>query len=177
MFNRSFSWTPRHSVQATRLPILGVLVLLALAVSGIEARADDGQPISTLSASSVALLQVARAPSSVAQQEEAGDVLGLAQDYVTIRQDGNQPTSQSLDLDISFEQIGGFNETVDDNEQNSVRVARIASCYETSVGRYDSEGRGAFTNSLSEFAKFDAAMTHFTALRDSRLQFETCLRF
>jgi hypothetical protein len=120
---------------------------------------------------------VARAPSSAAQHEETGDVLGLAQDYVTIWQGGNQPTSQSLDLDMSFEQIGGFNETVDDNEQNSVRVARIASCYETSVGRYHSEERGAFTNALSEFAKFDAAMTHFTARRDSRLQFETCSRF
>ncbi len=177
MFNRSFSWTPRHSVRATRLAILGIFVLLALAASGIEARADDGQPISTLSASSVPLLQVARAPSSVAQHEEAGDVLGLAQDYVTIWQDGNQPTSQSLDLYISFEQIGGFNETVDYHEQNSVRVARIASCYKASVGRYHSEERGAFTNSLSEFAKFDVAMTHFTALRDSRLQFETCSRF
>ncbi len=177
MLNRSFSWTPRHSVQATRLPILGVLVLLALAVSGIEARADDGQPISTLSASSVALLQVARGPSSVAQHEEAGEVSGLAQDYVTIWQDGNQPLSQGLDLDIPLEQIGGFYETVDDNEENSVRVARVASCYKASVGRYHSEERGAFTNTLSEFAKFDAAMTHFTALRDSRLQFETCLRF
>ena len=164
-------------MQATRLPILGVLVLLALAVSGIEARADDGQPISTLSASSVALLQLARAPSSVAQQEEAGDVLGLAQDYVTIWQDGNQPTSQGLDLDISFEQIGGFYETVDDNEQNFVRVARIASCYETSVGRYHSEERGAFTNTLPELAKFDAALTHFTALRESQLQFESCSKF
>jgi hypothetical protein len=32
-------------------------------------------------------------------------------------------------------------------------------------------------NSLSESARFDAAMTHFTAQRDSRLQFETCSRF
>ena len=96
---------------------------------------------------------------------EARKALGLVQDDVASWQDGNQPTSQSLDL--SLEQIGGFYETVDDNQQNSAQVARIASCYETSIGRYHSEERGAFTNTLSEFAKFDAAMTHFTALRDS----------
>jgi hypothetical protein len=99
----------------------------------------------------------------------------------TQRQPPKRKTLQKLpavlDLDISLEQIGGLYETVDDNERNSARVARIASCYEASVDRYHSEERGAFTNSLSEFAKFDAAMTHFTALRDSRLQFETCSRF
>ncbi len=176
MFDRSFSWTLRHSVQATHLPFLGILILLALAVSGMEARAGDDQSISTFSASSVALIQVARSPSSVTQHEEAGDVLGLAQDDVASWWDGSQPISQSLDLDISLEQIGGLYETVDDNERNSARVSRIASCYEASVGRYHSEERGAFTNTLSESARFDAAMTHFTALRDSRLQFDSCSR-
>ena len=177
MFNRSFSWTPRHSVHATRLPILGVLVLLALAASGMEARAGDEQSISADSASSVALLQVARSPSSAAQQEEVGNVSDLAQFDVASPRDGSQPISQGLDLNISLEQIGGLYETVDDNEQNFARVARITSCYQASVGRYHSEERGAFMNSLSESARFDAAMTHFTAQRDSRLQFETCSRF
>jgi hypothetical protein len=143
----------------------------------MEARAGDDQSISTFSASSVALIQVARSPSSVAQHEEAGNVLGLAQFGAPSSQDGIQPISQGLDLDISLEQIGGLYETVDDNEQNSARVARIASCYQASVGRYHSEERGTFSNTLSESARFDAAMTHFTALRDSRLQFETCSRF
>jgi hypothetical protein len=163
-------------VQAIRLPIFGVLVFLALAAARTEARAEDSQPISTLPASSVASLQVARASSSAAQPDKAGNASGLAQNYVTIWPDGDQPASQGLDLDISLEQIGGLYGTVDDNERNSARIARIDSCYRASVGRYHSEERGAFTNSLSEFAKFDAAMTHFTAPRDSRLQFETCSR-
>ena len=177
MFDRSFSWTLRHSVQANRLPFLGILILLALAVSGMEARAGDDQSISAISASSVALIQVARSPSSVAQHEEAGNVSGLTQFDLASSQDGVQPISQGLDLNISLEQIGGLYETVDDNEQNFARVARITSCYQASVGRYHSEERGAFMNSLSESARFDAAMTHFTAQRDSRLQFETCSRF
>ncbi len=177
MLDRSFSWTLRHSVPATHLPFLGVLILLALAVSGMEARADDDQSISTLSASSVTLIQVARSPSSVAQYEDAGDVIGLAQDYVTILQDANQPISQGLDLDISLEQIGGLYEMVDHNEQNSARIARIASCHQASVGRYYSEEIGAFTNTLSEPSKFDAALTYINAQRVSRLQFESCSRF
>ncbi len=177
MFDRSFSWTLRHSVPANCLPFFGVLILLALTVSGMEARADDDLSISTLSGSSVALLLVARSPSSVAQHEEGGNVLGLAKFDVTSPQDGIQPVSQGLDLGISLEQIGGLYETVDNNEQNSARTARIASCYEASVGRYHSEERGAFTNTLSESTKFDAVMTHFTAQRASRLQFDSCLRF
>jgi hypothetical protein len=176
MFDRSFSWTLRHSVQATHLPFLGILILLALVVSGLEARAGDDQSISAISASSGALLQVARSPSSVAQHGEAGDVLGLAQDDVASWWDGSQPISQSLDLDISLEQIGGLYETVDDNVQNAARLARISSCHQASVGRYHSDEGGAFTNTLSESARFDAAMTHFTALRDSRLQFDSCSR-
>jgi len=175
MFDRSFSWTLRHSAQATHLPILGVLILLALAVSGMEARAGDEQSISADSASSVALLQLARSPSSAAQHEEAGNVSGLAKFDAASSQDGSQPISQGLD--ISLGRIGGLYETVDDNEQNAARIARIASCYQASVGRYHSEESGAFTNSLSESARFDAAMTHFTARRDSRLQFDSCSRF
>ncbi len=176
MFDRSFSWTLRHSVQATRLPFLGILILLALAVSGMEARAGDDQSISAISASSVALIQVARSPSSVAQHEEAGNVLGLAQFDLASSQDGIQPISRVLDLDIPLEQIGGLYEPVDDNVQNAARLARISSCHQASVGRYHSDERGAFTNTLSESARFDAAMTHFTALRDSRLQFDSCSR-
>ena len=107
---------------------------------------------------------------------EEKKALGLVQDDVTSWQDGNQPAPQSLDLNISREQIGGVYETVDDDEQNSARRARIASCYEASIGRYHSEERGAFTNTLSEFSKFEAAMTPFNAQRDSRLQFESCSR-
>ena len=126
---------------------------------------------------SAALIQVARSPSTAAQHEEARNVSDLAKFDVASSQDGSQHVSQGLDLDISLEQIGGLYEMIDDNERNSVRIARIASCHQASVGRYDSEELGAFTNTLSEPTKFDAAMTHFTALRDSRLQFETCSRF
>jgi hypothetical protein len=177
MFDQSFSWTPRHSEQATSLPLFGALVLLALTVLGMEARADDGQSVSTSAASSPALRQVARSPSSVTQHEEAGNVSGLATFDVARSQNDIQPVSQGLDLDISLEQIGGLHETVDDIKQNSARVARIASCYEASVGRYHSEERGAFTNTLSKSTEFDAAMTDFTAQRASRLQFDSCSRF
>ncbi len=177
MFDRSFSWTLRHSAQATHLPILGVLILLALAVSGMEAHAGDDRSISAISASSVASIQVARSPSPAAQHEEARNVSDLAKFDAASSQDGSQPVSQVLDLGISFEQIGGLYEMVDDNEQNSARIARISSCHQASVGRYYSEELGAFTNSLSESARFDAALTHFTAQRDSRLQFDSCSRF
>ncbi len=177
MFDRSFSWTQRHSVQAAHLPFFGILILLAIAVSGRQALAGDEQSISAISASSVALLQVARSSSSAAQQEEVGNVSDLAKFDVASSQDGSQPVSQVLDLGISFEQIGGLYEMVDDNEQNSARIARISSCHQASVGRYYSEELGIFTNTLSEPTKFDAALTHFTAQRDSRLQFDSCSRF
>ncbi len=108
---------------------------------------------------------------------EAEKVSGLVQDDVASWQYGDQTTSQRLKLDISPEQIDRSYETVDDNEQNSARVARITSCYQASVGRYQSEERGAITNTFSESARFDSAMTHFTARRDSRRQFDSCSRF
>ena len=50
-----------NSVRSSRIAIyLGVLVLLLIAVSGMEATADDGRAISTVSTSSVASLQVVR---------------------------------------------------------------------------------------------------------------------
>jgi hypothetical protein len=101
--------------------------------------------------------------------------LRLAQFDVASPRDGSQPISQGLD--ISLGQIGGLYGTVDDSEQNSARVARITSCYQASVGRYHSEERGAFANILSESTRFDAALTYFTAERDSRLQFDSCSRF
>ncbi len=103
--------------------------------------------------------------------------LGLVQDDVASWQHGDQLTFQRLNLDISPEQIGRTYETVDENEQNSARVARITSCYQASVGRYQSEKRGAITNNLSESARFDSAMTQFTARRVSRQQFDSCSRF
>lgn len=177
MFDRSFSWTLRQSVQANRFSYLGILILLALAVSGKEARADDDQSISTLPASSAALLEVARSPSSLAQYEEVGNVLHLAKFDVASPQGEIQPVPRGLDLHISLERTGGFYETVEDNEQNTGRFARIASCYLGAVGRYHSEERGAFTNTLSESTRFDSALTHFTAQRDSWLQFDSCSRF
>ncbi len=108
---------------------------------------------------------------------EAEKASSLVQDDAASRQHGDQLNSQGLNLDISPEQIDKSYETIDDNEQNSARVARITSCYQASVGRYQSEERGAITNDFSESAKFDSAMTHFTARRDSRQQFDSCSRF
>ena len=108
---------------------------------------------------------------------EAEKASSLVQDDAASRQHGDQLNSQGLSMDISPEQIDRSYETVDDNEQNSARVARITSCYQASVGRYQSEERGAITNTFSESARFDSAMTHFTARRDSWRQFDSCSRF
>ena len=179
MFDRSYSWTPRYSERATSLLSFGALVLLALAVLGMEARAEDGQSVASSTDPSPAMLQVARAPSSATHHEEAANVPGLAGFDAPSLQDEIQPLSHGLDL--SLEQIGRVHDTDDDNEQNAARVARIASCYEASLGRYHSEERGAFTNSLSDSTNFDTnldvAMTHFTALKASRRQFDSCSRF
>jgi len=177
MFDRSASWTLRHSVQANRLLFLGILVLLGLTVPGTEAHADDDRSISTSSASSGVLLQVARSPSSVTHHEQAANLSAPAIFDLTPSQDDIEPVSQGLNLDISLEQTGELHEMVDDSEQNSARVARIASCYEASVGRYHSEGRGAFTSPLSRTAELDAPMTHFTAQTASQRQFDTCSRY
>jgi hypothetical protein len=167
-----------NSVQMSRFAIvLGVLVLLLIAVSGMEAGADEGQAISTGSASNVASLQVARVPSSDAEAKEAGDVFGPAQVYAASWQGEYQAGSQSLDLGTSFGQIGGFYATVDESEQNSTRFARVASCYEATVGRYNSEVRGAFANNFSASGKFDAAVTHFYAQAISQQQFGSCSKF
>ena len=166
-------------MQATHLFYLGCLILLAVAVSGMEVRADDGRLISasTLSASSPAALQVARTPSSVAVDEETSDVRGLAQDSLVSFQVGTQTTARRLDLNVPLEQVGALNDLVDEISQNSARFARIASCHQASVGRYHSEERGAFANALSEPTRFDAAMIHFIARRKSRIQFDSCLSF
>ena len=180
MFYRSFSWTPRHSEQAAGLLFFAALVLVALTVLGMEARADEGQSVSSPTAPGPAMLQVARSPSSLGQHEEAGNVTGLATFNVAPPKDEFQPVSQglNLNLDISLERIGELQETVDDGEQNAARTARIASCYDASVGRYHSEEGGtAFANPLSKTSDLDAAMTHFTAQRDSRRQFNTCARY
>jgi len=178
MLDRSFSWTPRHLQQATSLPFFVALVFLALTVLGMEARAEGEPPVWTSSAPSEALLQVARSPSSAIQYEEASKAPGLAGFDAASLPDENQPVSPGLNLDISFEQTGNLEETVADNEDNSARVARIASCYEASVGRYQSEEREvAFTNPLSRTTELDTAMSHFTAQKASRRQFDTCSRF
>ncbi len=181
MFDRTLSWTPKHSAQVTGLPFLGVLVLLALTASGMEARADDEQSVSSLAAQPPATLQVARSPSSVEYQEETASVSYLTNFDAARPLDEMQPVSPGLNLDISFEQAGDLEETIDDKQQNSARVARIASCYEASVGRYHSEERSeergaAFTNPLSRTTELDTAMTRFTAQRASRRQFDTCSR-
>ena len=180
MFDRPFKGTARHSEQAASLLLFAALVLLALTVLGLEARADDGQSVSTTTAQSPASLQVARSPSSLGHHEDAANVSGLATIDVVRPQDEIQPASQglNLNLDSSLERSGELQETVDDGEQNAARTARIASCYDASVGRYRSEERGtAFANPLSKTSDLGAAMTHFTAQRASRRQFDTCARY
>ncbi len=176
MFDRPFKGTARHSEQAASLLLFAALVLLALTVLGLEARADDGQSVSTTTAQSPASLQVARSPSSLGRHEDSG----LATFDVLRPRDEIQPASQglNLNLDSSLERSGELQETVDDGEQNAARTARIASCYDASVGRYRSEERGtAFANPLSKTSDLGAAMTHFTAQRASRRQFDTCARY
>ncbi len=104
MYDRSVNGKSRHPVQTTSLPFFGALVLLALTVLGMEARADDGHSVSTSAAPSPALLQVARSPSSVGHHEGAASVSGLDTFYVARPQDEFQPGSQGLSfhLDLSL---------------------------------------------------------------------------
>ena len=180
MFDRSFKGTPRHSEQTAGLLYFAALVLLALTVLGMEARADDGPSVSTSAAPSHAMLQVALSPSSAGQHEETGKVAGPATFDMPRPQDESQPISQglNLDLDMSLDRTGELRETVDDGNQDAARTARIASCYDASVGRYHSEARGtAFADPLSRTTELDKAMTRFTAERASRRQFDACARY
>jgi len=104
MFDRSFSGTSRQPVKTTSFPFFAALVLLALTVLGMEARADDGQSVPTTAAPSPALLQVARSPSSGGHHEDAASVSDLDTFYVVRPQDEFQPVSQgpSFHLDISL---------------------------------------------------------------------------
>lgn len=192
------------SVQMSRFAIvLGVLVMLIIAMSGMEAGADDSRIVSTASASdatslqlarvtppvaqrddgaarlnssvpSVKWLQLARPTSSLAQPEAAIVDPGFSGVDVETLQDGNHATSYSLDLDTPHGQTGKLYKPVDENDQNYARVARITSCYEASVGRYQSELRGAFTNNFSASDKFDSAVSHFYAQSVSQQQFGSC---
>ncbi len=179
MFDRPFKGTPRHSDQAAALPFFAALVFLALTILGLEARADDGQSVSAPTASSPALLQMARSASSVEQYEEAGTFADQANFDAVRPRDEIEPVSQglNLDLEISLEGIAGLQATAEDGKQNTARTARIASCHEASLGRYRSEEHGEdFTNPLSRTTELDTAVTHFTARRASRQQFDTCSR-
>ena len=104
MFDRSVNGKSRHPVPTISLRFFGALVLLALAVLGMEARADDGQSVSTSAAPSPALLQVARSPSSVGHHEDAASVSDLDTFYVARPQDEFQTVSQGVNfhLDISL---------------------------------------------------------------------------
>ena len=181
MFERSFSWAPWHSERLAGLGFFAALVLLALTVLGFEARADDAeQSLSTSADSSPALHQVARLHPATAKYQDVAIAPGFAGfDAPSLKHD-TQPLSQGLDLslDFSLQRIGDLEDALDDSEQDRARSARIASCYESSVGRYHSEERRvAFTNPLSRTGDLDVAMTRFTAKRDSRRQFDTCSRF
>lgn len=178
MFDRSDSWAPRHSQLATGLPFFAALVFLALMVLGLEARAEGEPPVSMSSAPSEALLQVARTPSSAMQYEEASKAPGLVGFDAPSLPGDIQPAPPHLNLDISFEATGDLEQAVEEDEDNPARVARIAACYEASVGRYQSEEREhAFSNPLSRTTELDTAMSHFTAQTASRRQFDSCSRF
>ena len=176
MCTRRFTRPLGRAVQAAQFFRLGCLIVLAVAVSGMGARADDGQPFSTSgwSATSPGMLQVARTPSAVAVDEETSDAGGTAQDGQVGSEVGAETTAQPLDLGVSLERVGALDDLVDENVWQAARVARIASCHQASLGRYHSEEHRAFANALPASSRFDAAMTHFIAQRESRIQFDSC---
>ncbi len=167
-----------HSAQASRFAIvLGVILLLIIAVSGMEASADDKQAISSSSPSNSEMLQVARAPASSIEHLEAIDLFGPDQDYAASRQGENRPTTRILGLGTPFGQTGVSYLTADGNDRNGAPVARVASCHDASVGRYHGELRGAFANNFAASDKLDSAVTHFYAQRASKQQFGSCSSF
>ena len=101
---------------------------------------------------------------------------GLVQDVVESFDYRDQPTSKTFNLSIPLEKIGKFFETGDKTERRSARVAHIKSCYNAAMGRYYSEQDEIFTKTFSDHNEFDLAMTRFTALRKSSVQFDYCSR-
>ena len=99
---------------------------------------------------------------------------GSVQDEVASFDYRDQHTSKTFNLNVPLEKIGKFFETGDKIERRSARVAHIKSCHDAAMGRYYSEQDEILTKTFSDHNEFDMAMTHFTALRESSVQFYYC---
>ena len=117
--------------------------------------------------------------SHASDEYDLGDSIkapGLVQSVVASFDYRGQHTSKTVNLNIPLEKIGNFFETGDKIERRSARVAHIKSCYDAAMGRYYSEQDEISTKTFSDHNEFDKAMTHFTALRKSSVQFDYCSR-
>jgi len=101
-------------------------------------------------------LQVATIASPEAQAAEQG----VWEDYY-------QSDLSGLNLDMKNLNAGN-------DEGDTDRVLRIASCHEASLARYDSEGRNAPTTTVSKLDAFQSSTTSYFAKKDSQQQFDTC---
>ena len=132
------------------LPFLAALVILVVTLVGFEARAQEAAQDQ----------QVAAVPAAVETQEETGD-------WVDYDQSG-------LALGAPIAEGQGLVLTLDASDH--VRVARIASCREASLARYESETRNAPESQAASLSGFHASMTRYGAEKASQQQFDSCTR-
>ncbi len=149
MFERA-----RQTSQASQLPFLAALVVLVVAIMGFEARAQEAsQPASQD-------LQLAAVPGAGETQEESGDWVDYDQSGLAL----GAPVAEGQGLVLTLD------------AGDHVRVARIASCREASLARYESETRYAPEGPASSLSGFHSSITRYSAEKASQRQFDSCTR-
>lgn len=150
MFKRTTTQAHSDSARFSHLPFLAALVVLAVAIVSFEARAQSAQ---------VAALTAPEAVAATAETQGAGDGWSV----------NDKASLAPLNLDTSFL-------LTDTAGSKQGRVARIASCHEASLARYDSEVRSDRIGHGAGLDSFNAKMTNYRAQKHSQRQFDNCLR-
>ncbi len=152
MFKRTSNYATETSAQPSRLPFLAALIVLTIAVVGLEAKAQDQQ--------------FAVAPNPEVQsdaQTETGNWVDFDQSSLG-GLDFGAPIQPGQSLKLSLE------------ETDHERVARIESCRENSLARYESETRSAPEGRNSMLTDYHNSVTDHYAQKSSRQQFVACAR-
>ncbi len=148
-----FEWA-RQTSQVSQLPFLAALVVLVVAIMSFEARAQEAsQEISQD-------LQIAAVPGAIETQEESGNWIDYDQSGLAL----GAPVAEGQGLVLSID------------ASDHVRVARIASCREASLARYESETRNAPEGPASSLSGFHSSINRYSAELASQRQFDSCTR-
>ncbi len=140
----------RQTSQVSQLPFLAALVVLVVAIMGFEARAQEASQD----------LQIAAVPGAIETQEENGNWIDYDQSGLAL----GAPVGEGQGLVLSID------------ASDHVRVARIASCREASLARYESETRYAPEGPASSLSGFHSSITRYSAEKASQRQFDSCTR-